>query len=88
MDEEALINAVLRIRLNGESVAQVAALLEQEGTSVTLSQVKKACSKASKRSPAAPAATPAAAPPELDGASTEKKEAKRAKGKGYSSWRN
>ena len=52
MDEEDLIASVLRLRLNGESVAQVAALLEQEGTSVPLSQVKKACSKAAKRSPA------------------------------------
>jgi len=79
MDEEALIVSVLRLRLNGESVAQVAALLEQEGTSVPLSQVKRACSKAAKRTPAAPAAVPAAAPPAPDGASTEKKEAKKAK---------
>ena len=79
MDEEALITSVVRLRLNGESVAQVAALLEQEGTSVPLSQVKKACSKAAKRTPAAPAAAPAAAPPAPDGASNEKKEAKKAK---------
>ena len=79
MEEEALIISVLRLRLNGESVAQVAALLEQEGTSVPLSQVKKACSKAAKRAPAAPAAAPAAAPPAPDGASNEKKEAKKAK---------
>ena len=79
MDEDALIASVLRLRLNGESVAQVAALLEQEGTSVPLSQVKKACSKAAKRSPAAPAAAPAAALCAPNGASNEKKEAKRAK---------
>ena len=83
MDEEALIASVLRLRLNGESVAQVAALLEQEGTSVPLSQVKKACSKAAKRSPAAAAAAtaaaPAAAPSAPNGATNEKKEAKRAK---------
>ena len=75
MDEEALIACVLRLRLNGECVAQVAALLEQEGTSVPLSQVKKACSKAAKRSPAAAAAAPSAP----NGATNEKKEAKRAK---------
>ena len=79
MDEEALIASVLRLRLNGESVAQVAALLEQEGTSVPLSQVKKACSKAAKRCPAAAAAAPAAAPSAPNGATNEKKEAKRAK---------
>ena len=79
MEEEALITRCLALRLNGESVAKVAALLEQEGTSVPLSQVKKACSKAAKRAPAAPAAAPAATPPAPDGASTEKKEAKKAK---------
>ena len=79
MEEEARIISGRRLRRKGESVAQVAALLEQEGTSVPLSQVKKACSKAAKRAPAAPAAAPAAAPPAPDGASNEKKEAKKAK---------
>ena len=50
MDEEALIEAVLRVRLTGaETAAQAHAALEGEGLEVTMSQVKKASSKATKR---------------------------------------
>ena len=81
MDEEALIASVLRLRVNGESVAQVHAMLESEGADVTLPQVKKACSKASKRtgSTAPPAAAAVAAAPAADAASEDKKAAKKAK---------
>jgi len=51
--EEALIEAVLRVRASGraETAAQVLALLQAENAELTLSQVKKACSKAVKRQP-------------------------------------
>lgn len=54
MDEEALIAAVLRVRVSApeSSAAQVKEALAAEGHGdLTLSQVKKACSKASKRNP-------------------------------------
>lgn len=49
--EDDLIEAVLRVRVSGavESAAQVFAALEAEGLRCTLPEVKKACSKASKR---------------------------------------
>eukprot|EP00316_Scyphosphaera_apsteinii_P015059 CAMPEP_0119337326 /NCGR_PEP_ID=MMETSP1333-20130426/93752_1 /TAXON_ID=418940 /ORGANISM="Scyphosphaera apsteinii, Strain RCC1455" /LENGTH=58 /DNA_ID=CAMNT_0007348335 /DNA_START=9 /DNA_END=182 /DNA_ORIENTATION=- len=51
MDESALLDAVLRVKLGGsaKTAAQVHAALEAEGTKVTLSQIKKACSKVAKR---------------------------------------
>lgn len=81
MDEEALIASVLRLRVNGESVAQVHAMLESEGANATLPQVKKACSKASKRtgSTVPPAAAAVAVAPAADAASEDKKAAKKAK---------
>ena len=67
-DEEALILAVLRVRteLAAHSASEAFQALESEFDGLTLSQVKKACSKASKRSKAVPTATkepPAAAEP-------------------------
>ncbi len=71
MDEEQLIEAVIRVRseLAASSPAEALKALEGEFDGLTLSQVKKACSKASKRTgKAAPAAatkeSPAAEPAE------------------------
>ena len=64
MDEEQLIEAVLRVRGDQEqTAAQVFALLQAEQPQLTLPQVKKACSKAAKRQPkvAEPAPPSAAA---------------------------
>lgn len=66
LDEEALIEAVLRVRQAGAATAAVAEVhtsLVDEGYEVTLSQVKKACSKATKRAGGLTATAPAAAPP-------------------------
>lgn len=50
MTPEALIAAVTRIRATGVATAKdVLASLEREGAGVTLSEVKKACSKVAKR---------------------------------------
>lgn len=70
LDEEALIEAVVRIRTAGtaESAAQVHAALTAEGVEASVSDVKKAASKAAKRvgglasKQQAPAPAPAAAP--------------------------
>ena len=51
MDEEALIQAVLRLRTKDMTASHVHALLASEHATLTLSAVKKACSKASKRQP-------------------------------------
>ena len=48
-DEDALIEAVIRVRLAGESVADVHAKLSSEFPAATTGEVKKACSKATKR---------------------------------------
>jgi len=76
MDEEALIEAVLRVKLGGASMtaAQVHGILEGEGNVVTLSQVKKAASKAAKRVGEQPVVAPAVAP-----AASEPTAAKQAK---------
>lgn len=83
-DEDALIEAVIRVRLSGESVADVHAKLSKEFPSATMGEVKKACSKASKRTGGAlPAAAPATSETETKTVTkTEaqtKKEAKKAK---------
>ena len=60
-DEEALITAVMRVRLGGADMAAAChAALQAEGgfEEVTLAQVKKASSKAAKRSGGLPAAAP------------------------------
>ena len=49
MDEEALIAAVIRVRLEGETPKQVHEKLVGEGLECSAGDVKKACSKASKR---------------------------------------
>lgn len=63
MDDEALIQAVIRVRnahLQNGSAAQVNAVLTSEGHDVSLQQVKKAASKAAKRGALEkPAARPA-----------------------------
>jgi len=78
-DEEGLIAAVVRVRADktDATVGQVHATLVSEGAEVTLAAVKKASSKAAKRSQSAPASAdvPAPAAP----AATSKKEAKAAK---------
>ena len=62
MDEEALIEAVLALRRDGkaDSAAQALAALQADGkhADLTLSQVKKACSKATKRQPKSVEAPP------------------------------
>eukprot|EP00326_Haptolina_ericina_P014337 CAMPEP_0181210116 /NCGR_PEP_ID=MMETSP1096-20121128/23049_1 /TAXON_ID=156174 ORGANISM="Chrysochromulina ericina, Strain CCMP281" /NCGR_SAMPLE_ID=MMETSP1096 /ASSEMBLY_ACC=CAM_ASM_000453 /LENGTH=249 /DNA_ID=CAMNT_0023301365 /DNA_START=14 /DNA_END=763 /DNA_ORIENTATION=+ len=65
MEEDALIEAVIRLRLTGcDSVPKLHAALEGEGEAVTLSQVKKAASKATKRTgTSAPASAPAGIEP-------------------------
>ena len=53
-DEETLIAAVTRVRATGVTAAKdVLASLESEGLEASISEVKKACSKAAKRSCAA-----------------------------------
>ena len=51
ISDDALILAVVRVRTTGaaKTAAQTLAVLEGEGYAVTLSRVKKACSKAAKR---------------------------------------
>merc|ERR550514_2339964 len=50
IDEEALIEAVQRVDFwENKSALQVNSLLSSTGAAVTLPQVKKACSKATKR---------------------------------------
>ena len=49
MDEEALIAAVVRVRLEGETFKSVHEKLVAEGLKCEASEVKKACNKASKR---------------------------------------
>ncbi len=80
MEEDALIEAVLRVRTAGgaESAAQVLAVLEGEGLNVTLSQVKKACSKASKRTGGVKAPAPAPQAAEEGTATMSGKQAKAA----------
>jgi hypothetical protein len=86
MDEEALVEAVIRVRAAGlkvESAAQVHAALtssDEQYKGLTLQQVKKACSKAAKRTgggPAPPTAAPAV--PQQTSQAKAKKEAKAAK---------
>eukprot|EP00966_Prymnesium_polylepis_P260605 6019426-Prymnesium_polylepis.3 len=64
-EEEALIQAVTNLRLEGGaafSVAELHAALEKNGVVATAGEVKKAASKAAKRAPkAAPAAAPTVA---------------------------
>ena len=50
LDETALVQAVIHIRLAGKAITakEVLQMLETEGLAVTLSQVKKAASKAAK----------------------------------------
>ena len=72
-----MIEAVLRVRLTGaETAAQVHAALEGEGLEVTMSQVKKASSKATKRLGEQPA--PAVIEPAKPSAAKEAKLAKQA----------
>lgn len=81
-DEDALIEAVIRVRAEdvAESAAQVMQVLEKEGMNLTLSQVKKACSKASKRvGPAVAAAAPAVSQPPITSQPSEKTQARQAK---------
>ena len=82
MDEEALIDAVIRIRSASAeplTAAQVHKALTDEGANLEFSAVKKACSKAAKRMPPGnPAATTAAAASEQP-ARMSKKEEKLAK---------
>jgi len=83
MDEEQLIEAVLRVKLTGVDSTPTAlhAALVAEGHEVELSQVKKAASKATKR--AARAGTlesaPAPAPPAASRAPTANESKKQAK---------
>lgn len=85
LDEEALIEAVVRIRTAGESAAQVHAVLTAEGVEVSLSDVKKAASKAAKRMGGLPAAAskqqaapaPAAAPANPEKAAKAAKKAEK-----------
>lgn len=49
MEEEALIEAVIRVRLEGETFKAVHEKLVAEGLQCEASDVKKACNKASKR---------------------------------------
>jgi len=76
-DEEALITSCIRLRLAagdpGLTAAQTHAALTAEGVDVTLSQVKKACSKAGKRQ-VATATAPATAPPAAPAAVSKKDE--------------
>ena len=80
-DEDALIEAVIRVRLAGESVADVHAKLSNEFPSATAGEVKKACSKAAKRTGGAlPVATPVTSgKAETKTEAQTKKEAKKAK---------
>tara|TARA_B110001452_G_scaffold34290_1_gene26455 strand:- start:4656 stop:5405 length:750 start_codon:yes stop_codon:yes gene_type:complete len=83
-DEDALIEAVIRVRLAGESVADVHAKLSSEFPAATTGEVKKACSKATKRTggvlpAAAPATSETAATTETKTEAQTKKEAKKAK---------
>jgi len=85
MDEEQLIQAVMRVKLAGaETTAAVHEALVAEGISVELSQVKKAASKATKRAAKADAASEAskpAAPAATESATSSKKQAKQEKQK-------
>ena len=80
MDEEQLIDAVVHVRASkeGATAADVHATLVADGhAELTLSQVKKACSKAGKRQGKAGAAPAALAP--VDATNYTKKELKAAK---------
>jgi len=82
MDEEALIDAVTRLRTSDMTAAQVHALLAAEDATLTVAAVKKACSKASKRQPKAQPSLDAAAAAVADPASApsnHKKEERAAK---------
>ena len=79
-EEAALIEAVRRVKAASPELtaAQVLSALENEGMNVTLSQVKKAASKASKQAPkkvetaiAAPAPTPGSKAQTKKGAAAE-----------------
>lgn len=78
--DEELIEAVIRVRLSGaaESAAQVHAALEGEGLAVTLPAVKKACSKAAKRTGSTGAPAAPAAPASSEEPPTSKKKEKAA----------
>ena len=81
LTEDQLIEAVLRVResIGNVSAGQMHAALTEQGVKVTMPQVKKACSKATKRVgvPAAQATAPAAEPPaEPSAAKLAKQEAK------------
>ena len=79
MDEEQLITAVLRIKLDGSAstASEVHAALIAEGhKDLTLSQVKKAASKATKRQGDVPKPQEPVATGEATAASASKKEQK------------
>ena len=77
MDEQKLIAAVLRVRVQRDMTAkEVHAALTQEGITASFSDVKKACSKATKQ--VAQTAAPVAAAPAAT-APSEKAAAKAAK---------
>lgn len=71
--EEALIQAVLRLRVEAPDLTAAAAFaaLEVEGMKVTKGDVKKACSKATKRAPP-PKEKPASTEPQVPVASSAK----------------
>ena len=84
MEEEQLIAAVSRVKLASEATltaAEVHKVLASEGLDVSLSQVKKAASKAAKNKLDVPVAAPAAtaAPPAPNSAKQAEKKAKAAR---------